>query len=117
MPVLGSVRGLTQVGVLVGLLVGLGGLLSVVLVYGKFGALNASMELFGLANTELRAQAEASKEAAAQLRLDFQAQMADERAKCAHELGQLQGQVGALTGSLGDRIAGAVIAALDKRAA
>ncbi len=114
---IGNLSSAADIGGAIGIIVGVGGIVSTVIVMARFGALNASMQLFGLANDELRAQNENAKGASAELRLEFERKMADERTNCAREVGHLQGQVDVLTDHLADRIASAVITALDKRAA
>lgn len=97
---------------IIGIIVGCGGILSVVIVTGRQKALQSSLDLFALANTELRAQVDAGREDRARLQSEFDAKLADERAECARVTGHLQGQLTVLTGTLGHDIASSVLTAV-----
>lgn len=95
-----------------GIVVGVAGVVSVLIVMGKQKALESSLALFSLANGELRTQVDTARTERHIQEVEFQKQLADERAECARSLGGLQGQVDVLTSGLGTTIAQSVVGAV-----
>lgn len=96
----------------IGGIVGLGALISAVIIYGRVTGLQASVSLFSQANTELRAANEAGQSERASLRHEFTDKLHAQELECERKIAHLEGQVSALTDGLADKIVTAVTTAL-----
>lgn len=88
--------------------------MSVVFILGRQRALELSLGLFQIANGELRTEVETGRVDRQAMRVDMEQKLADERAECSRSLGELQGQITALTSGLGRDIANAVLSAFQQ---
>lgn len=94
------------------------------LVYGKFKVMQASIDTFTASNTELRQAVEFEQ---SQRKIDREQcddaiaqetkRRENDRTECARQVANLQGKVDALTGNIGDVIAGAVLKTLEVQGA
>lgn len=90
------------------------------LVYGKFKVMESSIDTFTAANTELRTAVEFEQNQRLRDKDQCDVAIAKERerrerdrSECDRQVAQLQGRVDALTGNIGDVIAGAVLKTLE----
>jgi hypothetical protein len=94
---------LAIVGGLCAAIAGMGGIVGVVLLWGKQTAMASNIVLLSTANTEVRAE-----------NAELRRLMERERLDCARDIANLRGQIEALTGNLGERIIVAAAAAAEK---
>lgn len=97
---------LTIIGIVLTAIAGAGGIVGVVVLWGKQAAMASNIVLLSTANTEVRAE-----------NAELRRLMEVERLEYARDIANLRGQIEALTGNLGERIIIAAAAAAEKVAA
>lgn len=85
-----------------------------VILWGKQKATESNTAIFVTANTELRAELANQRERHDEKIAALRQELVDERVSCSRQIGELQGQIAALTGPLAEQIVAAAAAAAER---